>query len=351
MPFTLSKLPPAKTTDSKPPEATKPKDTSGAVLEMPLPMNSSPTAPAPASPLSSPPSPMAPVSASPLSSPPSPTPTPASPLLPASFNANTPTPKAEKKKDKKEVPPSLPSSKSPPIPDIPSTTTPPSIGFAPLSSQPTKTSKNVDKKPTSPLSPPLAKEKPASPPSWNNPEGKVAPTSYAPVTAAAPSTEHGSDHDGKPQPGEPPLAPAPGPVQMYHVHGSETLQDIARRTLGSAERWTDLHKLNPTLKPDAPLGAGTSVRLPGDACVQAADETEPVKALPALRPKPTPPKAKALPLTGTYQCSLDDKNQLTLPRAIRDQFGGSETVLVSPGPDKCLWLTNQPHSGAPGRTP
>src|SRR6185437_12086422 len=175
-----------------------------------------------------------------------------------------------------------------------------------------------------------------------NPEAKVAPTSYAPVTAAAPSTGHGSDHEGKTQPGEPPLAPAPGPVQMYHVHGAETLQDIARRTLGSSDRWSDLHKLNPTLKPDTPLSAGTTVRLPGDACVQA-DEAEPVKALPALRPKPAPPKAKALPLTGTFQCSLDEKNQLTLPRAIRDQFGGSETVLVSPGPDKCLWLTNQPH--------
>jgi MraZ protein len=138
------------------------------------------------------------------------------------------------------------------------------------------------------------------------------------------------------------LAPAPGPVQLYHTHGSETLQDIARRTLGSSDRWTELQKLNPTLKPDAPLSAGTTVRLPGDACVQA-DDAEPVKPLPALRPKPAPAKVKTLPLTGTYQCSLDDKGQLTLPRALRDQFGGSETVLLSPGPDKCLWLTNQPH--------
>jgi MraZ protein len=131
-------------------------------------------------------------------------------------------------------------------------------------------------------------------------------------------------------------------VQLYHVHGSETLQDIARRTLGSSDRWTELHKLNPTLKPDVALSAGTTVRLPGDACVQA-DDAEPVKPLPALRPKPTPAKVKVLPLTGTYQCSLDEKGRLTLPRALRDQFDGSDTVLLSPGPDKCLWLTNQSH--------
>ena len=68
-----------------------------------------------------------------------------------------------------------------------------------------------------------------------------------------------------------------------------------------------------------------------------------VRPLPALRPKSPAPKAKALPLTGTYQCSLDEKGQLTLPRAIRDQLNSSDTVLLSPGPDKCLWLTNQPH--------
>ena len=60
-------------------------------------------------------------------------------------------------------------------------------------------------------------------------------------------------------------------MQLYHVHHRETLQDIARRTLGSSERWGDLHKLNPTLKPDEPLSAGTTVRLPADACVQSDD--------------------------------------------------------------------------------
>lgn len=157
-------------------------------------------------------------------------------------------------------------------------------------------------------------------------------------TNAAPAVDLDS---AKTQPGEPPLAPAPGPVQIYRVHNTETLQDIARRTL-SIERWNEVQKLNPTLKPDEPLRSGTTVRLPADACIQSED-AEPVKPLPVLRCKPPAPKAKALPLTGTYQCSLDEKSRLTLPRAIRDQLDSSETVLLSPGPDKCLWLTTQPH--------
>ena len=143
-------------------------------------------------------------------------------------------------------------------------------------------------------------------------------------------------------PGEPPLAPAPGPVQVYQVRSPETLRDLARRTMGNGDRWSDIHKLNPNLKPEATLAAGAVVRLPGDACVQP-DDVEPVKPLPALRPK-APAKAKVvLPLTGTFPCNLDDKKAMTLPRAIRDQLGNSDTVLISPGPDKCLWLTNQAH--------
>jgi MraZ protein len=153
----------------------------------------------------------------------------------------------------------------------------------------------------------------------------------------------GESKDPHPQPGEPPLAPAPGPIQSYRVRGKETLQDIARRTLGSSERWADIYKLNPTLKPEVPLTTGMVLRLPGDACV-AADEIESIKPLPLLRPKAVPSKPKPiLPLTGTYPCNLDDQKRMTLPRAIRDQLAGCDTVLLSPGPDKCLWLTNHAH--------
>jgi MraZ protein len=224
-----------------------------------------------------------------------------SPVLPASFGPNTPT-TAEPKTTKDTAPPPQ--------------ATPPASTYLPY-----PTSKTSEKK-----SEPTIPSLPA--PTW----GSAVPT-IVPV----------SDHENvKTQPGEPPLAPAPGPVQLYHVHGTETLHDIARRTLGSSERWVDLLKLNPTLKPDESLRSGTTVRLPADACVQS-DDANPVKPLPLLRSKPPAPKAKVLPLTGTYQCSLDEKGQLTLPRAIRDQLGSSDTVLVSPGPDKCLWLTNPPH--------
>ena len=273
-------------------------------------------------------------------SPPPPAP---SGVLPVSFSPDpppapsTPYGKSKPKNEDKAFPPFVgmppPPSKAPaPVPSSPLDAPPPAL---PSSAKSTE---------TKPANPPksirfFADEKPA----WNNPkEPNVSPTGFAHPIPAAPSASSHADPEVKSQPGEPPLAPAPGPVQIYHVHGSETLQDIARRTLGSPERWGDIHKLNPALKADTPLHAGMKVRLPADACVQA-DDAEPVKPLPALRPKPTPPKAKVLPLTGTYQCSLDEKSQLTLPRALRDQLDGDDIMLLSPGPDKCLWLTNSAH--------
>ena len=238
------------------------------------------------------------------------------PILPASFAPNTPT-----------APDKKPSEKFTPLSGIGDPKTPEKPKSS-LMTTPMFTGPASAPKPSTPVNLPQT----SRPPSWD------APTA-APMVSAAPSGER---EPTRTQPGEPPLAPAPGPVQLYHVHGSETLQDIARRTLGSSERWSDLHKLNPALKPDEPLHSGATVRLPADACVQT-DDAEPVKPLPLLRAKQAAAKAKALPLTGTYPCSLDEKGQLTLPRALRDQLNGSDTVLVSPGPDKCLWLTNQPH--------
>ncbi len=223
-------------------------------------------------------------------------------------------------------PPSPPSpthssaSSLPPLSSTVLTGTPPSPGaVSPPPSTSPKTAAPSTSLPSSVSSAPA--------PAWNAPAGVVPASSSDPIRAL---------------PGEPPLAPNPGPVQMYRAHASETLHDIARRTLGSGDRAGDLHKLNPSLKPEEPLRSGTMVRLPADACVQP-DDPATVKALPLPRAKPAATKAKTLPLTGTYQCSLDEKGRLTLPRALRDQLGGSETVLVSPGTDKCLWLTNSAH--------
>jgi MraZ protein len=85
------------------------------------------------------------------------------------------------------------------------------------------------------------------------------------------------------------------------------------------------------------------LRLPGDACV--TEDGEAVRPLPTLRPR-SAPRARAravLPLTGTYPLTLDDKKVMTLPRTILQQLGNCETVLISPGSDRCLWLTNQAH--------
>jgi MraZ protein len=173
---------------------------------------------------------------------------------------------------------------------------------------------------------------------WTKPEGTPPPPTAA--VAPAPIT--------KPMPpasAEPPLAPdTKGPLQTYHVkHASETMRDIARRTLGTADRWSDVHRLNPALKPEEALAAGTVVKLPPDACLPA-DDGEVVRPLPVMRPQAPPAKPKELaPLTGTYLGNLDDKQAMTLPKALREQLGNCETVLVSPGPDQCLWLTNQAH--------
>src|SRR5207302_1219621 len=118
-------------------------------------------------------------------------------------------------------------------------------------------------------------------------------------------------------------------------------KSLAKKMLGTAERWSDIHKLNPTFAVDATIAAGTTLSLPADAC--NTEDGEALRALPTLRPR-TQPKARAvLPLTGTFSLTLDANKGLTLPRAIQQQFGGCDTVLVSPGSDRCLWITNQAH--------
>lgn len=46
-------------------------------------------------------------------------------------------------------------------------------------------------------------------------------------------------------------------------------------------------------------------------------------------------------LTGTYPRTLDDKKRLALPRRVREQLGEPETLFVTPGPDRSLWLYTQ----------
>ncbi len=46
-------------------------------------------------------------------------------------------------------------------------------------------------------------------------------------------------------------------------------------------------------------------------------------------------------LTGTHLRTLDDKKRLALPKRAREQLGEAETLFVTPGPDRCLWLYTQ----------
>ena len=72
--------------------------------------------------------------------------------------------------------------------------------------------------------------------------------------------------------------------------------------------------------------------------------SEPVTPLPAARPKANPAKSKALsPLNGAFSARVSG-GVIALPAGVLEQLGGAgHQLLVSPGPDTCLWITNQPH--------
>jgi hypothetical protein len=58
------------------------------------------------------------------------------------------------------------------------------------------------------------------------------------------------------------------PARTYRVGASgEMIRDIARRTLGSADRWADIYQLNRGLDPAYAIPAGTELRVPADARV------------------------------------------------------------------------------------
>ena len=231
-----------------------------------------------------------------------------------------------------ELPPS-PVAEGPPPPLAGPPSAPPDAA-PPSDPLPTPEAKNVQ-----PLPPPVPVGPTAPPGSIDPPPPAppiVAPTVTRPevVKVTAPTIL---------QVGEPPLA-GTGPMQAYQVRATgETMRDIARRTLGAGERCTDVYKLNPALRPEDSLAAGTLVHLPPDACLPV-EEVEGLKPLPAMRPKTAPAKPRTvMALTGTYPCNIDDKRSITLPRAVREQFADADQLLVSPGPDQCLWLTDPAH--------
>jgi MraZ protein len=73
-----------------------------------------------------------------------------------------------------------------------------------------------------------------------------------------------------------------------------------------------------------------------------ASTNELLQPLPMLRSKPTPKPKAVLPLTGTAVTVLEGRS-LKLPATVLEQLGDCDTVLVSPGSSRCLWITNQAH--------
>ena len=133
--------------------------------------------------------------------------------------------------------------------------------------------------------------------------------------------------------------------KLYLVRfDSENFQEIAKKTLGNEKRWPEIAKLNPALIPEAPLEKGVVVKVPADATLQSEEPVSNVQPLPEARPKLPDAKSKiVVTLTGTYPRALEGKRMLTLPPEVIDQLGHCPQVLMSPGPDPCLWLTSVDH--------
>ena len=143
------------------------------------------------------------------------------------------------------------------------------------------------------------------------------------------------------------------PDKNYWAVSGESLRDIARKTLGSEDRWREIGKLNPELRSRTLIPAGTMVRLPSDAQstgirqVSGSVDSDPltrssVKPVPVIRAKPDE-HTTGMAMMGTFECKLDAKGCgcLMLPKDVCEQLGKCETMLLTPGPDNCLWLVSQ----------
>jgi MraZ protein len=153
-----------------------------------------------------------------------------------------------------------------------------------------------------------------------------------------------------------PIATIPAAPLLYKVGSGkgESLRDIARRTLGSEDRWAEIDQLNPELRSQLIVPSGKVVKLPPGAKVdlpgggQSESEFTPkgdLRPVPHLRPKTDAKgKKKSQPMTGSYTGKLDDQRAVAVPGDVWEQLGKHEAVLLTPGPDGCLWLAT--HSSA-----
>jgi hypothetical protein len=89
----------------------------------------------------------------------------------------------------------------------------------------------------------------------------------APVPATTAGTRVGILSGSEtPAPPPPSAAVRVDPPSAYRVGGSgEMIRDIARRTLGDADRWPEIYRLNPNIDPKEAVPAGSALRLPAGA--------------------------------------------------------------------------------------
>jgi LysM repeat protein len=110
-----------------------------------------------------------------------------------------------------------------------------------------------------PASPPLQEQASVEPPAEPSASGEAtAPgEGQAEERAEAPSAESPA-----PEPPAPKAEASSAPVDRYTAAAGDTLKSIAKKLYGAPEKWRDLAKANPGLKPGAKLKAGVVVKLP-----------------------------------------------------------------------------------------
>lgn len=205
---------------------------------------------------------------------------------------------------------------------------------------------------------PAKAEVPATPPVRDLSPPVSAPPAYNPPT---------------PAPSIPPLTPpverVPEPRSMTYkvrVKGL-SLQSIARQMLGNQNRWPEIDRLNPGLRGNLLVPVGTVLTLPADAQMEARLKVDfqfgeeekaevaganrrakmvrgklPVSHLPLVRAKTVVEKERRTAmLLGTYSCTIDKSGNVVLPSEVLKQMKSTDQVLLTPGPDRCLWIMSE----------
>ncbi|MBK7876359.1 MAG: LysM peptidoglycan-binding domain-containing protein [Planctomycetes bacterium] len=102
-----------------------------------------------------------------------------------------------------------------------------------------------------------------------------------------------------------PVEPAPAPAaREYTVQKGDSLALIARRTLGSEQRWSEIQALNPGVTPKS-LKIGMKLALPEGATVSAQPKTAAVESAPRSAPKTS--ASKSAPKVATKETPAPKK--------------------------------------------